>query len=144
MTNVTGGPVDWSIFGQVRAELGADFVRILGYFREDGIKSVAAIEEAMRGRSAAALVRPAHTLKGESLQFGAEPLGRLSEHIEMVARRCVESHDAPDELIEEVVKLRPLFEETLALFEREVSPVVARRPAVGFGRKVAGFGMRGA
>jgi hypothetical protein len=35
------------------------------------------------------------------------------------------------------VKLRPLFEETLALFEREINPLANRRPAAGFGRKVA-------
>ena len=52
MGNATGHIVDWAVFGQARAELGADFVRILGYFREDGVKSVAAIEEAMRARSA--------------------------------------------------------------------------------------------
>ena len=130
--------VNWATFGQVRAELGADFVRILGYFREDGVKSVSAIEEAMRERSAAALVRPAHTLKGESLQFGAEPLGALAERIEMVARRCVETRDAPDELIQDVVQLRPLFEQTLQLFQREANPIANRRPAPGgFGRRVA-------
>lgn len=134
--------VDWTVFGQARAELGADFVRILGYYREDGVKSVAAIEEAMRSRNAVALVRPAHTLKGDSLQFGAEVLGALAEHIEMTARRCVETHDQPDELLEEVVKLRPLLQETLALFDREINPLVNRRPqAGGFGRKAAmGFG----
>ena len=41
---------------QARAELGAGFVRILGYFREDGVKSVAAVEEAMRACNAAAMV----------------------------------------------------------------------------------------
>src|SRR3546814_5130257 len=30
--------VNWTEFAQVRRELGAGFVRILGYFREDGIK----------------------------------------------------------------------------------------------------------
>lgn len=138
MGNATGHLVDWSVFGKVRAELGADFVRILGYFREDGVKSVGAIEEALRARSAVALVRPAHTLKGESLQFGAEPLALLAEHIELVSRRCVESRDEPDELMQEVAKLRPLFDETLALFEREINPLANRRPAAGgFGRKVA-------
>lgn len=138
MAEPGGNMVNWAIFGQARAELGADFVRILGYFREDGVKSVSAIEEAMRERSAASLVRPAHTLKGESLQFGAEPLGALAERIEHVARRCVETRDAPDELIQDVVQLRPLFEQTLQLFEREANPLANRRPAPGgFGRKVA-------
>ena len=59
----------------IRSELGAHFTRILSYFAEDGVKSIEAIEEAVRNRDAVALVRPAHTLKGESLQFGAEELG---------------------------------------------------------------------
>jgi histidine phosphotransfer protein HptB len=135
--------VDWSVFARVRTELGTGFVRILGYFREDGVKSVAAIEQAIRERNAAALVLPAHTLKGESRQFGAEPLASLAEDIETVARRCVEARETPDELIERVVELRPLFEATLRLFDREVNPIVERRPAAGgFGRRPAGsFGL---
>lgn len=135
--------VDWAVFARVRAELGSGFVRILGYFREDGVKSVHAIEQAIRERSAAALVLPAHTLKGEARQFGAEPLAQLAEHIETTARRCVEARETPDELIEKVVELRPLFDATLRLFDREVNPLMDRRPiGTGFGRKAPGqFGV---
>lgn len=126
--------VDWAVFTQARSELGAGFVRILGYFREDGVKSVGAIEDAMRAQSAAALVLPAHTLKGEARQFGAEPLAELAEIIENIARDCVETRDTPDQALAHVVKLRPLFEETLGLLEREANPLVARRPQTGFGR----------
>lgn len=132
--------VDWPAYAQARSMLGAGFVRILGYFREDGVKSVAAIEAAMRARNATGLVIPAHTLKGEARQFGAEPLAALAEAIEMTARDCVESQDTPEEALEDVVRLRPLFEQTLALLEREANPLVERRPA-GFGRRPAtGFG----
>lgn len=125
--------VDWPSFFAARQELGADFIRILGYFREDGTKSVAAIEEAMRARNAAAMILPAHTLKGESRQFGADPLADIAEEIEAVARHCVEIHEAPDELLPRVVELRPLFEATLSAFERECNPLVERR--TGFGRR---------
>ena len=128
--------VNWTAFSQARTELGANFVRILGYFREDGIKSVSRIEEAMRGQSAAGLVIPAHTLKGEARQFGAEVLGDLAEEIENLARLCVERHDTPTAMLEQVVRLRPLFEETLQLLERESNPLVERRPA--FGRRSLG------
>ncbi len=88
---IESGPlVNWTSFSQARAELGANFVRILGYFREDGVKSVDQIEAAMRGHNSAALVIPAHTLKGEARQFGADPLGDLAEEIEVIARACVE------------------------------------------------------
>jgi len=132
--------VDWSVFAQARAELGANFVRILGYFQEDGVKSLAQIEEAMRAASAADLVLPAHTLKGESRQFGAEPLAECAETIEMIGRKCVETHDTPDQALEHVVRLRPLFEKTLAALEREANPLVQHRQT-GFGRRAV-FGQR--
>ena len=124
--------IDWEVFQQSRAELGADFIRILGYFREDGTKSVAAIEAAMRAKSAVAMVIPAHTLKGESGQFGASAMADLAEEIENEARKCVEWRQSPDELITQIVKLRPLFEETMTAFDTETNPLVERR---GFGRK---------
>jgi hypothetical protein len=49
--------VNWESYQQARTELGANFVRILGYFREDGIKSVDRIEDAMRGHNATARSR---------------------------------------------------------------------------------------
>ena len=131
--------VDWTAFAHARTQLGANFVRILGYFQEDGVKSVSQIEEAMRAGNAAALVLPAHTLKGESRQFGAETLADCAETIEMTARACVESHDTPDQALEHVVRLRPLFEQTLAALEREANPLVNRQ--VGFGRRAV-FGQR--
>ncbi|WP_174297980.1 Hpt domain-containing protein [Sphingomonas bacterium] len=128
--------VDWAAFGRCRAELGSGFVRILGYFREDGVKSVAAIEAAVRAGDPVAIVIPAHTLKGEARQFGAEPLADLAETIEVFARDCVERQDTPELAVEHVVKLRPLFRDTLALLEREANPLVGRRLATGgFGRK---------
>ena len=124
--------IDWEVFQQARSELGADFIRILGYFREDGTKSVAAIEEAVRANSAVALVIPAHTLKGEARQFGADALADLAEQLEDEARKCVEWRQSPDALITEVVKLRSLFTDTLDAFDAETNPLVERR---GFGRK---------
>ncbi len=130
--------VDWNVYARAKAELGGGFVRILGYFREDGVKSVAAIEAALRAKNAAGLVIPAHTLKGEARQFGAEPLAELAEVIETFARGCVERQETPEQALPDVVKLRPLFGETLALLEREANPLVERRAAGGgFGRKVA-------
>ncbi|WP_022681378.1 Hpt domain-containing protein [Sphingobium bisphenolivorans] len=135
--------VNWTDLAKSRAELGSAFLRILGYFREDGVKAITAIEDAIRASNAIALVTPAHTLKGESAQFGAYRLSSMAETIEMVARRCVETREGPDELIEVVVALRPCFTETLALLERDSNPLVARRPT-SFGRRAdapaQGFG----
>ncbi|MEP9403232.1 Hpt domain-containing protein [Sphingomonas sp. VNH70] len=128
--------IDQAVLAAARAELGANFVRILGYFREDGTKSVSAIEAAMREGNAAALVLPAHTLKGEARQFGAEVVADLAEGIETIARHCVETRDEPTEALEHVTRLRPVFERTLASLERSSNPLATRRPA-GFGRRVA-------
>ncbi len=123
--------VNWTTFAETRGVLGEAFVRVLGYFREDGIKSVAAIEQAMRERDSTKLVLPAHTLKGESWQFGAEKLAELAEEIELAARHYVEIRQGPEELVEKVVQLRPLFEATLAALEAEASPLVERRAQGG-------------
>jgi HPt (histidine-containing phosphotransfer) domain-containing protein len=129
--NESDAIVDWSIFSRTRSELGPGFVRILGYFREDGEKSVAKIEDAMQRRDTTGLVIPAHTLKTEARQFGAEPLGSLAEEIEFAARRSIEARMFPDELIPSVARLRPLYLQTIELFEKETNPLVARRPVFG-------------
>jgi HPt (histidine-containing phosphotransfer) domain-containing protein len=123
--------VDWSKFSRMRAELGANFVRILGYFLEDGEKAVARIEEATHRRDVAAIVLPAHTMKAEARQFGADPLADLAEQIEQTGRRALESRFFPDEIIPEVARLRPLYAQTIALLEEETNPLAQRRATPG-------------
>ena len=134
--------VDWGLFEKYRTELGPGFIRILSYFKEDGVKSVAQIEQAMRDQNTAALVLPAHTLKGEARQLGAEPLAAIAELIEPTARFCIENGRFPDELVPEVVQLRKLFDESIDLFDKATNPLAQRTPTGGFGRKVSnqGFG----
>ena len=136
--------IDWVHFEKSRAELGPGFIRILGYFREDGAKSVAQIETAMRERNTVALVIPAHTLKGEARQFGAEPLAECAERIEQSARISIETHSFPDERLVDVVALRKLWNETLELFDKATNPLLTRAaPGGGFGRRTVanqGFG----
>ena len=130
--------VDWAHFERSRNELGPGFIRILSYFREDGAKSVAQIEQAMHAQNTVALVIPAHTLKGEARQFGAEPLAAIAELIETTARLCIETHRFPDELVKDVVELRRLFRETVELFDKATNPLLTRAPVQGaFGRKVS-------
>ncbi len=131
MDNESDAVVDWKIFARTRSELGPGFVRILGYFREDGEKSVAKIEDAMHRRDTAGLVVPAHTLKSEARQFGAEPLGELAEEIEFTARRSVEARRFPDELVPQVARLRSLYLSTMELFDKETNPLAQRRPVFG-------------
>ena len=134
MTDKARDIVDWAHFEKSRTELGPGFIRILSYFKEDGVKSIAQIELAMHQQNTAALVLPAHTLKGESRQLGAEPLAKVAELIESTARFCVESHRFPDELVPEVVELRRLFDETITLFDKATNPLMTRATPAGFGR----------
>lgn len=127
--------IDHSKLDGLRRDLGPSFGRILGYFREDGTRTIAAIEEAVRHKSAVALVRPAHTLKGEALQFGAVRLGEMAERIEQAGRGAVEDHVFPIEVVEYVVALRPLFTEALGVLARESVIAAPVRRTVGFGRK---------
>ena len=127
--------VDWGHFEKSRAELGPGFIRILSYFKEDGTKSIAQIEMAMHQQNTPALIIPAHTLKGESRQLGAEPLAKVAELIETTARFFVENGRFPDELVPEVVELRRLFDQTIELFDKATNPLVSRSAPAGFGRK---------
>jgi len=143
VTDERSNIVDWAHFEKSRAELGPGFIRILSYFKEDGVKSIAQIETAMHDQDTTALVLPAHTLKGEARQLGAEPLAKVAELIESTARFCVEGRRFPDELVPEVVELRRLFMETVEVFDKETNPLMKRAAGPGgFGRKVnnQGFG----
>ena len=60
--------INQEAFARARAEIGGQIARIVGYFREDGVKSVAEIAEAMRAGNAAAMVRPAPEHKGGSIR----------------------------------------------------------------------------
>jgi HPt (histidine-containing phosphotransfer) domain-containing protein len=137
--------IDWAYFEKTRSEMGPGFIRVLSYFHEDGVKSIGQIEDAMRQQNTVGLVIPAHTLKGEARQFGANPLAEIAELIESTARLCIESKRFPDELVKDVVELRRLFEETIQLFDKATNPLLSRGPqpvAGGFGRRVTnqGFG----
>lgn len=137
--------VDWAYFEKSRSEMGPAFIRVLSYFHEDGVKSITQIEEAMRGENTVGLVIPAHTLKGEARQFGANQLAAVAELIESTARICIETKRFPDELVKDVVELRRLFEATIQLFDKATNPLLSRGPQAapgGFGRKVTnqGFG----
>lgn len=137
MTDQARDIIDWAYFEKSRTEMGPGFIRILSYFKEDGTKSIVQIEQAMRAQNTTALVMPAHTLKGESRQLGAEPLAVVAELIETTARFCIESRRFPDELVPQVVELRRLFDETVEQFDKATNPLMTRAaPVAGFGRKV--------
>jgi histidine phosphotransfer protein HptB len=118
--------IDWARFAQARTQLGSNFVRVIGYFREDGIKSVTAIEDAMRALNAVSMIGPADLLKMDAMQIGALSVAELAEDLEFAARDCVEWHQSPDTMLEQVLQLRITLEATLEQLDREVNPLIAR------------------
>ena len=124
-----GTLIDWPRFRATRAALGANFWRTLIFLRDEGGRSVAAIEAAVRAHDAASIVGPAELLKTEALHLGAIGVGEIAELVEMEARDCLETHDAPDALIEAVVALRRAFGDTVALLEQDISPLMHRDAA---------------
>jgi histidine phosphotransfer protein HptB len=120
--------VDWARFAQAREQLAGNFWRVMGYLRDDGHKAVSEIEAGVRRGDAVSLIGPAELLKTEAVHMGALGVAEIAEQIEMQARDCVEWHQSPELLVEDAVTLRSVFEETVALFEREASPLLARRP----------------
>ena len=123
--------IDWDAFSHARMTLGAAFVRMLGYFREDGGTAVDRIEHAMQRRDTVVLVAPADRLKEEAQQFGAELLADLAEEIEIAARRAIENRLFPDHLIPQVAKLRRLYLATIEQLERAANPLQQRRAHAG-------------
>lgn len=131
--------MDWNRFEQARASLGTNFFRVLSYFRDDGGKAVTAIENAMRANDAIAMISPADLLKSEAVQLGALGVAELAEKIEIQARDCLEWHQSPDSLLEEVVQLRAMFDQTIAAFDHETNPLLVRKPGASHsGELVAG------
>lgn len=126
--------VDWAAFAQTRVQLGPELMRILGYFVEDGMKSIEQIEGAMRAGNSAGLISPAHKLKSEARQFGGEQLGQLAEDIELFGRACVESRETPETFVDRVVALRPIFAAMLQSIDDETNPL-AQRHAAGAKRR---------
>lgn len=143
--------VDEADLAVAMRELGPALPRILGYYRQDGVVSITRIEDAMAKRDAAAMVLPAHTLKGESRQFGAVRLAELALHLETTARDHVERREPlPESLLGAIDSLRPLFHQTLVSLDASglspesaparIPPSTARAAAARratFGRRTA-------
>jgi HPt (histidine-containing phosphotransfer) domain-containing protein len=121
--------IDWRTFDRTRRLLGHDFQRVFGYLLEDGPRSLTMIERALREKKAAQIVSPAHCIKGEALHFGAAQLALLASTIEFDARDCVERHTDTTPLIADVARLRPLFDQSIAEFERVISSGYDKRRA---------------
>jgi len=81
--------IDETVLDELKASVAGDigFVRdLVETYVADSADQVAAIEAALDSGDAAALVRPAHTLKSSSATLGATELAATARTLEMAAR----------------------------------------------------------
>jgi HPt (histidine-containing phosphotransfer) domain-containing protein len=99
-----------SILDELRASVGDDrgfVVDLIQAYLSDGEKHVADVEAAVAANDAAALVRPAHTLKSSSATVGAEILAAGARELELAGR----SGTLSDAATERAAELRAAWNE---------------------------------
>lgn len=122
--------IDGKQLAAARARMGPQFWRTLSYLHDEGLVAMGKIENALRAHDPVAMIEPAERLKDEALPLGAFRLAENAETIEMQARDCVEYHQDPAPLIESVVQLRRVFDETVALLQNDANPLIKHRSPV--------------
>ena len=81
--------LDEAVLAELSASVQGDrafVVELINAYLADGPEHVDAIEAAIAADDAAALVRPAHTLKSSSATVGAQRLAAASRELEMAGR----------------------------------------------------------
>src|SRR6478609_1632660 len=81
--------LDTSVLDELRASVGDDeafIADLIATYVGEGTDHLAAMEAAAAARDAAAIVRPAHTLKSSSAALGALRLAQIAREIEAAGR----------------------------------------------------------
>ena len=84
-----GGPIDPAVFDSLVEMTGGEmeFVdELVDTYLDDGAQQIAALETGLAAGGGSELVRPAHSLKSNSLNIGAMTLGGLCRELEEIAR----------------------------------------------------------
>ena len=84
-----GGPIDWGTYDALLKMTGDDheFVDdLIDTYLSDAVDQLAALDAAIGAADAAALTRPAHSLKSSSVNVGALDLGRVGRELEEQGR----------------------------------------------------------
>lgn len=89
MSEPGNDPIDGATFERLLEMTGGDHAfldELVDTYLDDGAAQIAALEAAVAAGSVEELVRPAHSLKGSSLNIGALGLAELSRGLEEAAR----------------------------------------------------------
>jgi HPt (histidine-containing phosphotransfer) domain-containing protein len=86
---------------------------LVGIFKGESPSLIRSLREAAAGPDAAALIRPAHTLKGNAGYLGAHRVGALCEQLEAMGRaqKTDGAGDLVDELDREIAVLHTVLDE---------------------------------
>ena len=87
--NGDGGPIDEATYDALLKMTGDDqaFVDdLVDTYLEDGVEQLSALDAAVDAGDAAALTRPAHSMKSSSLGVGALQLGQVCRELEELGR----------------------------------------------------------
>jgi HPt (histidine-containing phosphotransfer) domain-containing protein len=81
--------LDAQVLAELRESVGGDeefIADLVATYVTEGDSHLAAMQQAAAARDAAAIVRPAHTLKSSSAALGALRLAQVAREIEMAGR----------------------------------------------------------
>ena len=88
------GPIDAASFRDLQQAAGEDFVaELVATYLEEAPKMLAAMRAALAAGDVDAFRRVAHSLKSNSLTFGAQGLAALARTLETTAKEAVERAD---------------------------------------------------
>jgi HPt (histidine-containing phosphotransfer) domain-containing protein len=120
MTGPQDQPIDDAVLEALRTSVGGDdaFVAdLVGTYLTDARAQLEAIHAAVGAGDAAALVRPAHTLKSASFTVGAMRLGEVARTLEQRARNA--ALDGTSQLAADARQEFGAVDEALAAWLRE-------------------------
>jgi len=104
--------IDAATFAELQDSAGADFVKeLVQTFLEEAPAMLAELREALAAGQADAFRRAAHSLKSNSLTFGALTLGAMAREHELGGLAAAQSSDALDALAQEYDRVAAALQE---------------------------------
>lgn len=99
-------PIDHATFAELQATAGADFVReLVQTFLEEAPVMLKALRDAQAAGHADTFRRAAHSLKSNSLTFGARALAAMARELELGGLPAAQPPDALDALTLEYLRV---------------------------------------
>ena len=109
---MTDGPIDQATFTELQDTAGADFVQeLVQTFLEDAPRMLGELREALAAGNADAFRRAAHSLKSNSLTFGALTLGAMAREQELGGLAAAQQSNTLDALAQEYARVADALRE---------------------------------